>query len=169
MTKAYDNNLFLLRAFVKLSSVITDIDDLQNLPKYGKITKKELNIFQDWVEDYMKGPLNSFGKVDLPTLHRLIVTFDNVDTFIVIKGKYNTKINLVYAKLMSALNDLNQLEPEYRNNVYRLIDKLTWFKSAKFIVAQTVFIDIEGNTIQNVVKMLDDMGMKILFDPMTKN
>jgi len=168
MTKEYNNNLFLLRGFVKLSSVINDIDDLQDMSKYGKLIKKELNIFQDWVEDYMKGPLNSFGKVDITCLYDLIVKFDNLENSIFIENEYKTKVNLVYAKMMSALNDLNKLEHEFKSYVYKLIVKLERFKSSKFIVSETLFIDKHGNTIQKIVDVIDEMGMKILFDPKTK-
>jgi len=168
MTKAYENNLFLLRGFVKLSSVITDIDDLQEMPKYGKLIKKELNVFQNWVEEYMKAPLNSFGKVDINCLYELIVKFDTVQDSIFIETEYKTKVNLVYAKMMSALNDFNNLEPEFRNYVYALIVKLERFKVSKFILSETLFIDKDGNTIQNIVDLFDQMGMKILFDPKTK-
>ncbi len=70
--------------------------------------------------------------------------------------------------MMSALNDLNHLNLEFRRYVQKLIVKLERFKKSNFLVSQTLFIDKENNTIKDVVELFDSMGMKISFDPKTK-
>ena len=63
-----NNTIRLVRALVKLSSALYDIDELKDDKRYKFALKKDLDIWHEWIEEYIKLPISSFTKADHDTL-----------------------------------------------------------------------------------------------------
>ena len=80
-----NNTIILVRALVKLSSAIYDIDCMIPSPKHKFQLKKDLSQFQVWLEEYIKGPISNLNNADEELLLDLINLFEEYEQTVFIK------------------------------------------------------------------------------------
>lgn len=162
---AVNKEIGLVRALVKLSSALYDIDDIKEDKRYKHYIKKSLNIWQDWSEEYIKKPLSAFSAADPDTLLILIQLFDDINKHIFVIDEFTTKINLTLAKLESALCDLEKLDledPDYKLYVDTLKNTIKELLSQNYFNKYISYIDLEGNNYQSIITILNDIGDKLI-------
>jgi len=167
---AYDqDNVRFIRAVVKISSALYDIDVMKKSKKFKYSMKIDVSKWHEWSEDYIKEPMNVFGNTDVNALMDLIELFDDYSNKIFIKSEFNTRLNLFLAKIESAKWDLIQLADENRarmrvliNNIDDLINK-GYFKSYKN------YVDPYGKGYTDIVDSMNRLGETIIIGSKLEN
>jgi len=162
---AVNKEIGLVRALVKLSSALYDIDDIKEDKRYKHYIKKSLNTWQDWSEEYIKKPINAFSLVEPDTLLTLIQLFDNTSKHIFIIDEFTTKINLILSKLESALYDLKRLDledSEYKIYIDTLSNTIEELVSHNYFNRYINYVDPDGNNYQSIITILNDIGDKVI-------
>jgi hypothetical protein len=157
-----NNTVRLVRALVKLSSALYNIDDLKIDSRYKYKLKQDLENWQPWLEGYIDGPMTAFANADMNTLSSLIEMFDDYNKKIFIKDDFNTGINLFLAKTASALYDISTLEPPYQNYMSNIRQKITKLLEQGYFKAYTNYEDANGKTFKDIVQSMNDLGDKII-------
>ena len=157
-----NNTVRLVRALVKLSSALYNIDDLKMDPRYKYKLKQDLEKWQFWLEGYIDGPMTAFANADINTLSSLIEMFDDYNKKILIKDDFNTSINLFLSKTASALYDISTLEPPYQNYMSNIRQKITKLLDQGYFKLYTNYEDSNGKTFKDIVQSMNDLGDKII-------
>lgn len=157
-----DNTVRLVRALVKLSSALYNIDDLKIDSRYKYKLKQDLEKWQSWLESYIDGPMTAFANADINTLSSLIEMFDEYNKKIFIKDDFNTSINLFLAKTVSALYDISTLEPPYQNYMFNIRHKITKLLEQGYFKTYTNYEDNNGKTFKDIIQSMNDLGDKII-------
>jgi len=119
------NTLRLVRALVKLTSAVTDIDELTTHDKFKHQVKKDLNAWQEWIEKYTNDSMIKLTKADDTMLMSLITMYDDFDERFFVQDAYVTRMLLLLAKINSALRDVEQMEPPYNEYIGILRQRVT--------------------------------------------
>lgn len=157
-----NNTIILVRALVKLSGALYDIDCLKESSKYKFQIKKDLDTFQPWLEEYIREPITTLTKADSETLMTLINLFTSYEETVFVKNGFNTCVNLFLAKCHSALNDLKDLDKQHSTYVNKLSVKLENLLSAKYFNQYTDYVDPDGKTFSDIIRFMDDEGKSII-------
>lgn len=154
-----ENTIHVVRALVKISSALNDIDNVLYDTKLARDVKKYLPDLQQQLEKVIDDPIKTLFKSDDETLKILIDTFDNFSERVLIKDSYTTSINVTLAKLESAIYDLhnsNMLEgyiEEIQQHLYKITLK-SFFKPFKN------WTDKDGLVFNDLVVELNTIGEK---------
>lgn len=119
------NTLRLVRALVKLTSAVIDIDELKECKQYKFQIKKDFNQWQNSIEQYTKDSMVQLTSADDQMLLTLINRFDNFENKIYVKSPYITRLLLILAKVNSALRDIDQMETPYNSYIGILKQKVS--------------------------------------------
>jgi hypothetical protein len=157
-----NNTIRLVRALVKLSSALYDIDELKDDKRYKFALKKDLDIWHEWIEEYIKLPISSFTKADPDTLMSLITMFDDFEKQIEIVDEFTTRINLFLAKTESALHDIDTLEPPYQEYMNILKIKIEKLLKQNYFNPYINYVDPEGHGYKSIVNSLNQVGETII-------
>lgn len=157
-----NNTIILVRALVKLSSAIYDIDCMIPSPKHKFQLKKDLTEFQIWLEDYIKGPISNLNNADEELLLDLINLFEEYEQTVFIKTEYFTRVNLFLAKCSSALEDLKDLAHTHSTYVYELITKLQTLLNKNYFKHYIDYSDESGKGFNTIVNFMNQKGKTII-------
>ena len=157
-----NNTIILVRALVKLSSAIYDIDCMIPSPKHKFQLKKDLTEFQIWLEDYIKGPISNLNNADEELLLDLINLFEEYEQTVFIKTEYFTRVNLFLAKCSSALEDLKDLDHTHSTYVYELITKLQVVLNKNYFKHYIDYLDESGKGFNTIVDFMNQKGKTII-------
>ena len=157
-----NNTIVLVRALVKLSSAIYDIDCMIPSPKHKFQLKVDLAEFQIWLEEYIKGPVSNLNNADEELLLDLINLFEEYEQTIFIKTEYFTRVNLFLAKCNSALEDLKELDHTHSTYVYDLIDKLNIIINKNYFKHYIDYSDENGNGFHKIINFMNLKGKTII-------
>lgn len=127
------NTLKLVRALVKLTSAVTDIDELKDSPQYKYQIKKDLNHWQEWIEEYTKDSLIKLTKAGDTTFGNLIEMYDDFENRFNLDNTYNTRLLLFLAKVSSALRDLEAIDIPCNGYISVLIIKLKFICNHSYL------------------------------------
>lgn len=156
------NTIRLLRALVKLSSALNDSDELKDSDLYRHQLKKDLNIFSEWLEEYIKEPISSYANSDLECLTDLIDMYNSYEQKVFIEDEFTTRINLFLGKLGSAFNDLSILDEPYQSYMATLRVKLKGVLEKNYFT-KYISHDIEGvPTLADIITSMDQTGESII-------
>ena len=156
------NTIKLVRALVKISSAIDNMDEISHANEFKFSIKKDLPPYQQWLEVFIKQPMDALANADSDTLMELIKIFDEYAGNVYIKNNYCTHINLMLAKLKSALYDLEALDESYREKVSELISKTYNFSSKGYFKIHINYVDPEGNTFESLIQYMNKAGDHII-------
>jgi hypothetical protein len=157
----------LLRAVVKISSALNEYDSLMYESKYFKQrfkieASKWAMLMQLHTDDLMKSLANEDDKL----LVEVYSQIENSTKEINAGTDDKTYLVVFYAKLCSALNDIEQMG-EYKNTFYPLfIKKYTQDVVTQITKQYRAIIDIkdkDGNGSDYIIKYLDELGSKIMY------
>jgi hypothetical protein len=155
--EANPNTLKLVRALVKLSSVITDIDILSEQPRYKHEIKRKLNAWQTWIERYTKDSMTRLCKTDDETLLVLINLFDEFDERLKADDRFIAGINIIIAKVSSAIRDIEQMEVPYDQYAGPLKTKLT-----ELVNANVLRVHVDADIIKQLISEMNDISDKMI-------
>lgn len=156
------STVILLRALVKLSSAIYDMDELRESDKLRFSFKKDLPAFQDWIENYIKGPVNNLTKADDVMLMDFINMFNSYEETVFIKDEFQTRVNLLLAKCHSVMYDLSQLDSVHSSYVIELSAKINTLLNKGYLKPYIDYVDPEGKSFQDIVSMMNKDGDLII-------
>lgn len=157
-----NNTIILVRALVKLSSAIYDVDCMISSPKHKFQLKKDLDIFQAWLEQYIKDPVSNLSNADGELLLDLINLFDEYEQTIFIRTEYFTRVNLFLAKCSSALTDLKELDHTHSTYVIELTEKLEEVINKSYFKHYKDYQDENGGNFNNIVNFMNSKGKTII-------
>lgn len=150
------NTLRLVRALVKLSSAVTDIDELKEHGKFKHQVKKDLNAWQEWVENYTKDSMMKLTKADDDMLLSLITMYDDFDERFFVQDPYVTRMLLFLAKVNSALRDIEQMEPPYNEYIGVLRHRISQILYRDHISIHIKNHSVEFNKLLKSMNKLSD-------------
>lgn len=167
---AYDpDNIKFIRAVVKISSALYDIDEMQKSKKFKYSMKVDVNKWHEWSEDYIKEPMNVFGNTDVNALMDLIEIFDDYSNKIFIKDEFNTRLNLFLAKIESARWDLLQLGDENRSRMRFLIANIEDMTGKGYFKSYKNYVDPYGKGYNDIVESMNKVGETIIIGTKPEN
>ena len=167
---AYDpDNIKFIRAVVKISSALYDIDEMQKSKKYKYSMKIDVNKWHEWSEDYIKEPMHIFAKTDAVALMDLIEIFDDYHNKIFIKDEFNTRLNLFLAKIESARWDLIQLGDENRSRMSLLIENIKDLINKGYFKSYKNYVDPFGKGYIDIVDSMNKLGETIIVGTKPEN
>lgn len=167
---AYDpDNIKFIRAVVKISSALYDIDEMQKSKKFKYSMKVDVNKWHEWSEDYIKEPMNVFGNTDVNALMDLIEIFDDYSNKIFIKDEFNTRLNLFLAKIESARWDLLQLGDENRSKMRFLIANIEDITGKGYFKSYKNYVDPYGKGYNDIVESMNKVGETIIIGTKPEN
>jgi hypothetical protein len=154
--KIEPNTLKLVRALVKITSAVTDIDELKDHPQYKYQIKKDLNTWQEWIEEYTKDSLIKLTKAGDTTLGNLIGMYDDFENRFDVDSDYNNRLLLFLAKVSSALRDLENMTPPYNSYVNILSIKLKFVTDNSYLNDRLIKHPKEFNNLLSSMNKLSD-------------
>lgn len=157
-----NNTIVLVRALVKLSSALYDMDDMKLSPNYKFKLKVDVDNFQTWLEEYIKEPVKNLGNADGNLLVSLIEMFDDYEETVFVRNEYFTKVNLFLAKTHSSLADLKELDSIHSAYVIELTEKLEALLSKGYFKQYTSYTSDEGTTFHDLVNFMNNKGKTII-------
>lgn len=157
-----NNTIILVRALVKLSSALYDVDDMRQSSKHKFQLRKDVDNFQEWLEEFIKEPVKNLGKADGDLLLSLIDIFNGYDETVYVRNDYFTNVNLFLAKLKSSLNDLKQLDSLHSTYVIELTDALNEMLSKGYFKQYITYVADDGMTFNHLVNFMDNKGNTII-------
>jgi len=167
---AYDpDNIKFIRAVVKISSALYDIDEMKKSKKFKYSMKVDVNKWHEWSEDYIREPMNVFGKTDVNALMDLINLFDDYNNKVFIKDEFNTSLNLFLAKIESAMWDLNQLADANRARMQVLISNIEDLVNKGYFKSYKNYIDPYGKGYVDIVDSMNRLGETIIIGTKPEN
>jgi hypothetical protein len=138
------------------------MDELREHPKFKYSLKNDVIKFQDWVEEYIKGPVSSLTKADDHLLVEFINIFNSYEETVFIKDEFQTRINLLLAKCHSVMYDLAQLDSIHSHYVIELSGKVTNLISKGYFKPYVDYIDPEGHSFGDIVQIMNRDGDTII-------
>jgi hypothetical protein len=167
---AYDpDNIKFIRAVVKISSALYDIDEMKKSKKFKYSMKVDVSKWHEWSEDYIREPMNVFGKTDVNALMDLINLFDDYNNKIFIKDEFNTSLNLFLAKIESAMWDLKQLADDNRARMQVLISNIEDLVNKGYFKSYKNYIDPYGKGYVDIVDSMNRLGETIIIGTKPEN
>jgi hypothetical protein len=151
------NTLKLVRALVKLSSVITDIDMLSEDRRYKHEVKRKLNAWQEWIERYTKDSMQKLTQTDDETLLVLINMYDEFDERLKADDRFIAGMNIILAKGSSIMRDIEQMEVPYDKYVGPLRMKLQELLNSKLLRAY-----VNEEIIKQLISEMNDISDKMI-------
>jgi len=162
MAEYDEDNVKFIRALVKISSALYDIDEMKKSKKFKYALKKDVSEWHEWSEEYIKEPMSVFGDTDANALMTLIQIFDDYSHKIHIKDEFNTRLNLFLAKITSARWDLIQLEVDNKSRMSLLIKNIEILTSKGYFKSYTDYIDPYGKGFTDIVDSMNKVGNTII-------
>jgi len=167
---AYDpDNIKFIRAVVKISSALYDIDEMQKSKKYKYSMKIDVNKWHLWSEEYIKEPMNIFANTDADALMDLIDLFDDYHNKIFIKDDFNTRLNLFLAKIESARWDLIQLSDDNKSRMGVLITNIEDLINKGYFKSYKNYVDPYGKGYTDIVDSMNKVGETIIVGSKPEN
>jgi hypothetical protein len=159
----YDpDNIKFIRAAVKISSALYDIDEIVEDKRFKFDLKVDLLEWWEWSEEYIKGPMSIFANTDSESLTLLIDMYDDYSTKIYIKDVFNTRLNLFLAKIESALWDLNQLSDENKELIHILMHNIQHLIKKGYFKNYKNYHDPAGKGFVDIVNSMNRLGETII-------
>ena len=169
MSEYDQDNIRFIRAVVKISSALYDIDEMQKSKKYKYSMKIDVNKWHEWSEDYIKEPMNVFGNTDVNALMDLIEIFDDYSNKIFIKSEFNTRLNLFLAKIESARWDLIQLGADNKTRMGVLITNIEDLINKGYFKSYKNYVDPYGKGYTDIVESMNKVGETIIVGTKPEN
>lgn len=161
--KVEKDTLYLFRALIKISSALCNIDVLKkDKKKYKNILKKTIHEWETFMEINIKDPVYTLHMADEEATLDLINLFGDIDEIIFIEDDFKTNINLLLAKAYSAYNDLSKISVKNSLYIADLKRMLYWLTTRPLFKEYISFVDVDKNTFESIVKIMDDTGNGIV-------
>ena len=157
-----NNTVVLVRALVKLSSALYDVDDMRESPKHKYQLKVDVNEFQEWLDLYITDSMSKLSNADGELLLELIKMYNGYDETVYIRTPYFTKVNLFLAKLHSALRDLQKLDKIHSTYVIELTSKIKDLIDKNYFKNYINYTSLEDKTFWDLVQFMDDKGNSVI-------
>ena len=159
---------YLIRALVKMSSALTDIDGLSDdAPKVFKHKlKKDLNTFESYCKSVINPIMKDLMEVNEKQYIEMLMLFcDAGDNILLKRDLAGTHILRFYIKVISLRKDLikissiNTPDAVYPKMMYTMTNIFTIEYFNKF----GLLLGIDKSKIENLVSTIDEIGEKINF------
>ena len=169
MVEYDEDNVKFIRALVKISSALYDIDEMKKSKKFKYALKKDVSEWHEWSEEYIKEPMSVFGNTDANALMTLIQIFDDYSDKIHIKDEFNTRLNLFLAKIESARWDLIQLGDENKSRMGILITNIEDISGKGYFKSYKNYVDPYGKGYTDIVDSMNRAGETIIVGTKPEN
>jgi hypothetical protein len=155
------NYMPIVRALIKMSSALNEADEVME----GKYYKFDFKVqFRRWVEVFevsSKKLISEFMSENSDALQDAYVRFLEFTKDIKVKDEDRTSLILLYCKLKSSLNDLEEV-PLMDGGIITLVIKIQTTKVINAIEKQykgiLEVLDSENNSIQVIIDQYDELG-----------
>lgn len=157
----------LLRAVMKISSALNDYDDIVFQGKYFKYKFKVIG--DKWCKSMLLHTdtlMKSLNEEDDKLLMEVYTSIDKSTDQVTAGSTEKTSLVLFYAKLKSAMNDINDMKENrytfYPEFIYRYTNKVINELDNQYKkILETK--DESGKSPEDVVSYLDELGKKIMY------
>ena len=158
----------LLRAVMKISSALNNLDELVYNKKYIKYgVKKAVDDWSNMISKHTNDLMKSLVEEDNVLLDDIYASFDAMDTSVQSDDINPSKRHLIlfYVKLSGAINDIESMQNN-RNSIYPTIIFFFTKNVIDQIDKQYTFLkelsDSDGKTINDLIGFIDETGTKIM-------
>ena len=159
------DTIHLLRAVMKVSSALNDLDEVVYRKKYYKFRFKQYAA--KWavlMELHTKELMKSLLEEDHALLQEIYNSIEDGSTGIN-AGEDKTSLILFYAKLKSAINDIAQMD-EHKGTFYPVFIDLHTKVVIEHIEKQYDSIinmkDVEDKGVEHIIEFFDNLGKSIM-------
>jgi hypothetical protein len=159
------DTIHLLRAVMKVSSALNDLDEVVYRKKYYKFRFKQYAA--KWavlMEMHTKELMKSLLEEDHALLQEIYNSIEDGSTGIN-AGEDKTSLILFYAKLKSAINDINKMD-EHKGTFYPVFIDLHTKVVIEHMEKQYGDIinmkDVDDKGVEEIIKFFDSLGETIM-------
>jgi hypothetical protein len=155
----------LLRAVMKVSSALNDLDEIVYRKKYYKFRFKQYAAkWSVFMEMHTKELMKSLLEEDHSLLQEIYNSIEESSMGIT-AGEYKTSLILFYAKIKSAINDINKMT-DNRNTFYPMFIETHTQVVVDHLEKQYNDIfkmkDVDGKGVEYIVDFFDNLGETIM-------
>lgn len=155
----------LLRAVMKISSALNDLDEIVYRKKYYKFRFKQYSAkWAVFMEMHTKELMKSLLEEDHILLQEIYNSIEESSEG-VSAGKDKTSLILFYAKLKSAMNDIHKMTKE-RNSFFPMFIETHTQVVIKHLTDQYSSIinmkDVEEKSVDDIIEFFDKLGETIM-------
>lgn len=154
----------LLRAVMKISSALNNLDTLQHDKKYIKFElKKEIKDWQVAVQGTTDTLMKSLVQENDGLFMEIYNSLDELDDRISMDNNQKRELIIFYIKLKSAMNDLSKIDnPSWMDHIIRHYTKAVVERIESMYAPIINVVDSVGTTIMDFVKFYDETGDRIM-------
>jgi hypothetical protein len=154
----------LLRAVMKISSALNNLDSLQHDKKYIKFDlKKEINDWHIAVQGTTDTLMKSLVQENDGLFMEIYNSLDELDSRIHMSNEKKRELIIFYIKLKSALNDLSKMESKnWMDHIIRHYTKVVVSRIELMYKPIINIVDNDGVSVLDFVKFYDETGDKIM-------
>lgn len=154
----------LLRAVMKISSALNNLDELSHGKKYVKFQlKKDI---EEWYE-VVQGTTSTLMKSLVVENEGLFIdiynSLDELDQRVQMKNEQKRELIIFYVKLKSSMNDLNKIETHsWMDAIIRHYTSVVVDRIENMYRAIIGVTDVNGVSVSDFVSFYDETGDKIM-------
>lgn len=156
----------LLRAVMKISSALNDYDTIVYEKRYFKYNFKRVST--TWAKAtviHTAFLMKELAKEDEKLLAEVYTSLDEASKGITAGDDSRTALILMYAKLISAMEDIDSME-DSRNTFYPMFlyehSRLATREAMKQYGKLIEIKDKDGNDIRHLINFYNDLGVKLM-------
>lgn len=167
----HSDTVCLLRAAMKISSALNNLDELSD-SNYNRFQFKKESIKWDYIISItLSNIMNSMAQENETLLIDVLEKISNTDDNIKLinhneKGRNKKHLILFYSKIKSAINDIDEIQKLNESSFYPSVIKSCTQKLVSVIEGQHSFIMNEssvGIDIKSIVSFYDNEGKSIMY------
>lgn len=163
--KSTPDTVDLLRAVMKISSALNDLDEIAYRKKYYKFRFKQYaDKWSVLMEMHTKELMKSMIEEDHNLLQEI---YDSIEegSMGITAGENKTSLILFYAKIKSAINDINKMN-DNRKSFYPVFIELHTKVVIEHLEKQYSAIfnmkDVDGKGVDEIIEFFDKLGETIM-------
>lgn len=154
----------LLRAVMKISSALNNLDTLQHDKKYIKFDlKRDINDWYVTVQGTTSTLMKSLVEENDNLFMEIYNSLDELDSRIHMDNQKKRELIIFYIKLKSAMNDLLKVKtPSWMDHILRHYTNAVIVRIESMYSPVINVTDSEGVSVLDFVKFYDETGDKIM-------
>lgn len=163
--KELENSVILIRAVIKLSNSLMNLDNLDDgeCSFFTRKMKMDFLNYGEWLENHVKQMVDAYMEENEHLVVELITWFTEIESHFQMDDFHDKELMLFIAKNQSAVNDLRSLV-KYREFTLYVAQIISRFEKicSKGYMKKFEFITFKHGSFNKVVDQMDALGEKMV-------